>query len=142
MKFTNEDLDGAMADLAMLRFFPSEAATRGSIKAYIAKICPHKAALDYVVATLVDRVGEWPGPAQTRRVLAERYRPADGDKSPVVAEDDHIDWNQFPSHEDEGAIPPTDLKRLENPHILLLNGKKASRLAELQAALVARGAKA
>jgi hypothetical protein len=113
VKFTNEDLDGAISDLGMLKFFPSDPSVQGSIKAYLAKLCPHKEALRWLVATLVNQIGEWPGPAEVRRTLASRYRPADGDEGnrPTLGSDD-IDWSRFPSHADEGALPPADLARL------------------------------
>lgn len=113
MTFTNQDLDGAIADLGMLKFFPSDATVQGSIKAYLAKLCPHKKALLWLVVTLVNQTGEWPGPAEVRRVLASRYRPADGDEGdqPQLASED-VHWQKFPSHADERARLPQPAKLL------------------------------
>lgn len=108
-----DDLSAAISGLAMLKYFPSEPEVRAQIKALLARMCPHLEALEWLVATLVNQAGEWPGPAEVRRTLASRYRPADGDEGnrPTLGSDD-IDWSRFPSHADEGALPPADLARL------------------------------
>ena len=75
-KFSQRDLDQALDDLAMLRYFPSD--TRASVMHLLAKICPHREALEWLVGELVNHVGEWPGPAEVRGLLCTRYDAADG----------------------------------------------------------------
>jgi hypothetical protein len=41
-------------------------------------MCPHVEALEWLVAELVNHVGEWPGPANVRSLLCQRCKPADG----------------------------------------------------------------
>jgi hypothetical protein len=76
--FSKADLDNAMAKLAMCQFFPREAATQSAIMELLAKMCPHKAALEWLVDTMVNKVGSWHGPAELRGVLSSRFRPTDG----------------------------------------------------------------
>ena len=106
-----DDLSAAISGLAMLKYFPSEPEVRAQIKALLARMCYHLEALEWLVATLVNQAGEWPGPAEVRRTLASRYRPADGDEGnrPTLGSDD-IDWNRFPSRENEKALPPPELR--------------------------------
>lgn len=75
-KFNQRDLDQALDDLAMLRYFPSD--TRASVMHLLAKICPHREALEWLIGELVNHVGEWPGPAEVRGLLCSRYDAADG----------------------------------------------------------------
>lgn len=72
------DLAEAVEDLAMCEFFPSDPAARASIMRLLAKICPHREALQWLVAAFTDRVGKWHGPVELRAILCTRYRPCDG----------------------------------------------------------------
>jgi hypothetical protein len=78
MQPSKTDLDVAMAQLSMLEFFPTDGITRGAIQILLAKICPSREALDWLVDQMVNRVGKWHGPTELRAVLCTRYRPADG----------------------------------------------------------------
>jgi hypothetical protein len=75
-KITTADLETACNDLAMLTFFPHDA--RASVMILLRNICPHKRALKWLVAELVNHVGKWPGPAEVRGLLCSRFDPADG----------------------------------------------------------------
>lgn len=77
-QFNSQDLERALVDMSMLRYFPSDASTRAAILHLLAKMVPHKAALEWLVDQLVNRVGEWKGPAELRGVLCWKYKPADG----------------------------------------------------------------
>lgn len=74
--FTKRDLELACDQLSMMPFFPSEA--RGAVMHLLAKMCPHKEALDWLIAECVNRVGRWPGPAELRGLLCTRFDAADG----------------------------------------------------------------
>lgn len=74
--FTQKDLDRAVNDLSMMPFFPVEA--RAAIMAFLARICPHKRALTWLVAECVNHVPQWPGPAELRGLLCTRFDAADG----------------------------------------------------------------
>jgi enoyl-CoA hydratase/carnithine racemase len=75
-RFTKQDLEEACNDFAMLPFFPQEA--RASVMMLLAKMCPHRRALRWLVEEVVNHVGKWPGPAELRGLLCTRYDPADG----------------------------------------------------------------
>lgn len=70
------DLDEAVNDLSMMPYFPIEA--RASVMALLARMCPSKKALNWLVAECVNRVGRWPGPAELRGLLCTRFDAADG----------------------------------------------------------------
>lgn len=46
--------------------------------ALLAQMCPHKEALDWLVTTVVNRIGVWKGPAELRGILCWKFKPADG----------------------------------------------------------------
>ena len=77
-KFTLQDVQAAIAELSMLRYFPEEEAARAAIGSLMVRMVPHREALRWLVRAMVDRVGEWKGPTELRGVLCWRYRPADG----------------------------------------------------------------
>jgi hypothetical protein len=75
-KFTADDLRVACNDLATLPFFPQEA--KASVVTYLARMCPHKRALRWLVDEVVNHVRSWPGLAELRGILCNRFDPADG----------------------------------------------------------------
>lgn len=77
-KFNRKDIESALTKLAMLRYWPADPATRGQIGLLLAKMVPSMEALDWLVDTLLNRVGEWPGPKELRGLLCWKFRPADG----------------------------------------------------------------
>jgi hypothetical protein len=74
--FTPADLESACDDLAMLAYFPRDA--RASVMRLLRVMCPHRRALKWLVAELVNHVNYWPGPAEVRGLLCTRFDPADG----------------------------------------------------------------
>jgi hypothetical protein len=75
-KFMQRDLERAADDLAMLRYWMPE--LRAPVMSLLAAMCPHREALQWLVAELVNHVGYWPGPSDVRGLLCNRYDPADG----------------------------------------------------------------
>jgi len=78
MKFNKHDLDRAVTDLAMCKFFPSDPAVHTSIELLLAKMVPDKEALTWLIAEMVNKIGEWKGPKELRGLLCTHYPPADG----------------------------------------------------------------
>jgi hypothetical protein len=74
--FTPIDIERACDDLGMLEFFPRE--SRLAAMAFLRTICPHRRALKWLVAELMNHVGKWPGPAEVRGLLCTRFDAADG----------------------------------------------------------------
>lgn len=74
-KFIEEDLDRACDEFAMLEYWPKEA--RPAVKLLLAKMCPSRESLRWLVNETVNHVGKWPGPADLRGLLCTRYDPAD-----------------------------------------------------------------
>lgn len=77
-KFNARDLQQAVEDLSTCDFFPREPGAQAAVMRLLAKICPNKAALRWLVDTFVNRIGKWHGPTELRAVLCTRYRPQDG----------------------------------------------------------------
>lgn len=74
--FTLEDLNRACDHLATLPFFPKE--SRGPVMTTLRRMCPHKRALEWLVAEVVNHVPSWPGLAELRGILCSHFDPADG----------------------------------------------------------------
>jgi len=78
MKFTETDLNLAVVKLSMLKFFPTDPLTQSAVMDLMRDMCESKEALDWLVSTMVNRVGVWNGPKELRGLLCTRFPPADG----------------------------------------------------------------
>ena len=76
--FGKADLHAANARLKMLSFYPPDPEAQAAVMELLARMCPHREALDWLVSTMIDKVGTWKGPTELRGVLCWRYPPADG----------------------------------------------------------------
>jgi hypothetical protein len=77
-KFTESNLRKAIDSLKLLKYFPADPAAHGALMELLTGMCPDLEALDWLVAELMNHVGEWPGPANVRGLLCQRCKPADG----------------------------------------------------------------
>lgn len=77
-KFSAKELDHAINRLRLMKFFPSEPGAGAALAELLAKICPHREALEWLVSTLQNHVAEWPGAHEVRGLLCTRYDAADG----------------------------------------------------------------
>lgn len=79
MEFNTEDLKRAMGSLRLMRYSPltnTDAAT--ALMEELARMCPSREALDWVVQRSLQLFAEWPGVLEIRAVLCARYKPQDG----------------------------------------------------------------
>jgi len=83
MKPTRQDFENAVAAMTILRFFPSEPIARAMIMDLLSRMVSTKQQLEWLVRVMVDKVGEWRGPAELRALLCTRFRPADGIEGPA-----------------------------------------------------------
>lgn len=90
MKFTEQDLVDAVAELALMQFFPHE--SKAQLQNQLRRMVPHKEALDWLTATLTASVPKWPGFAEVRALLITRYDPA----NPMKLDDEL--WCSLPGH--------------------------------------------
>lgn len=81
MKPSPQQLNWAVGELGMLRYFPSDAGARAGIMGVLARMVETVEGLQWLVRTMVDEVGEWQGPKELRGVYCTRFRPADGIES-------------------------------------------------------------
>ncbi len=70
----------AATRLHVLKFYPSD--STGVFDSEVARLLTRMvdtaAQLNWLVAAMIDRVGEWQGPKELRGVFCTRFRPADG----------------------------------------------------------------
>jgi len=78
MKFTDTDLNLAVVKLSMLKFFPTDPLTQSAVMDLMCDMCESKEALNWLVAEMVNRIGEWRGPKEFRGLLCTKFMPADG----------------------------------------------------------------
>lgn len=76
-KFNAADIAEAVTDLSLLEYFPSAPQQQAAVGMLLARMCPHREALRWLVRTFQDRIGRWHGPTELRAVLCTRYRPGD-----------------------------------------------------------------
>jgi len=120
--FDRDDLNQANETLRTIPFFPTDDGARAAVSEFLARVCPHKEALLWLSVKASESMRVWGGLAGLRDLLAQRYQVADADNP---ADPETIDWNQFPNHEQEGALPPPELRRLEADGVLMIEGKTA-----------------
>lgn len=115
--FTKEDLELAADDLEMLEFYKTS--MRASAMTYLRTICPHKRALKWLVAELVNHVGRWPGSAEVRGLLCTRFDPPDGKDQPCTLpghSPDEAEARYIESHQQrisKGQAQITDAETVE-----------------------------
>ena len=68
----------AVERLSCLSMFPSSDGARTEIMRLIDRMVSNEVQLEWLVRTMVDQVGTWPGPKELRAVLCVRFKPADG----------------------------------------------------------------
>jgi hypothetical protein len=78
MRFDRNDLATAADKLKTIPYYPTDAGAQAAICEFLAKICPHRAALLWVVDRLCESARAWPGLAEVRGLLCWKFRPADG----------------------------------------------------------------
>jgi hypothetical protein len=80
-EITDRDLGLALAQLSMLRYFPSGESSEMAQEAIVGllrRLCGTREQLAWLVSEMVNHVGTWPGPAEVRGLFCSRYKPADG----------------------------------------------------------------
>lgn len=78
MKLETQQIIGAVQELSILKFFPASPGEQQAVMDLLDKIVDSPQRLRWLVDTMVNYIGEWPGPAQMRALYATRFRPADG----------------------------------------------------------------
>jgi hypothetical protein len=75
---TQDHLALAIASMSILKYFPMDEIQHRVMADFLRKLCGHVEGLSWLVSQLVNRVGEWPGPAQVRGIYCTRFKPKDG----------------------------------------------------------------
>jgi hypothetical protein len=75
---TQQQLEAAVAQMTILRYFPAESIARAMVMDLLSRLVGTAEQLNWLTRTLVDRVGEWHGPAELRGIFCTRFKPADG----------------------------------------------------------------
>ena len=121
-QFDPNDVQLATRRLAVLRFWPADEIARAEIGRRLVRMVPSKAALDWLVDTMIDRVGEWRGIVELRGVLCARYRPADG------IEAECIDTPGFTPADGEARFYALEASRQEQKRLAPESAAMARRL--------------
>ena len=82
MKPTQQQIVNAVARMSCLALFPNNPAAHKEIMRLLARMVATVQALDWLVVTMIDRVGEWKGTAQLRALMCTRFKPLDGEEGP------------------------------------------------------------
>jgi hypothetical protein len=64
--------------LACLKYFPAEAGAREAIMLLFERMISIPEQIEWLVRTMIDEVGEWPGPKEVRGIFCSRFKPKDG----------------------------------------------------------------
>ena len=120
-KITKKDLEDAVNDLATIPFFPERGSS--SIYSELAKMCPHKRALSWLIDTAKARCRTWPGLAELRGLLCTRFDAADGIDEPNC------------------SIPGFTVEEAEMRHIEEHDNRKRGELSGEAAAMIQEVAK-
>lgn len=112
MKPTQEQIISATATLSILQFYPSDPAAREQIMVLLTRLATTKERLDWLVETMINRVGVWRGPVELRGVYCSRFKPADG-VSGDCAETPGFTPNEIEAENTRGLPAASELKRLD-----------------------------
>jgi hypothetical protein len=100
----------AVDELGMLRMFPSTNGARLGIMKLLGRMVERKDQLDWLVSTMVNRVGEWRGPAEMRGVYCSRFKPFDGIEADCINTPgftpDEQEAKALAKHEEIKSLPP------------------------------------
>lgn len=75
---TQRDIENALDRLAILQYWPSDPVARKGIGLLLERIVDRADKLEWLVETMINRVGTWHGPMELRGVYCTRFKPADG----------------------------------------------------------------
>ena len=130
MKISKIDLDKALMRLSLLKYSRDQPVVQAALQEFLAQICPSREALEWLVSELVNKIGEWPGPADVRGLLCTMYKPADG-----IHVDCKIPGYRWQDFEDRAIERAQQYKVLEmGPQPIL-----QQRIAEIAPKLLERG---
>lgn len=73
-----EKIIQAVGELAALKYFPADEGAREALMKLLDRMVSTPEQLRWLVNTLIDQVGEYPGPAEIRGLFCVRYPPKDG----------------------------------------------------------------
>jgi hypothetical protein len=89
-------------NLSAMKFFPATDSAKRVIMELIERMVGTEKQLAWLEGELINRVGEWPGPAELRALFCTRYRPADG----IAGKDCAIPGYTPGDYESQRALPP------------------------------------
>lgn len=122
----NREISRAISRLTCLKFFPQEAQARAALMELLDRMVESPTQLEWLVMTLIDRVGTYDGPDQIRAVFCTRFRPKDGIEAnlkeghPLYKSEEQL----LDEYRANTAITAPDLKRLANVDIAALAESK------------------
>lgn len=119
----------AMADMGMLRYFPSDEFTRSSIMALIRRMASTPSQVYELARRVTAHYNEWPGPLELRGVFCTFAKPADGVEAYVTSVgtlEAAIEQRHLTAHDERKALESAQRRStgLQRANVLkLLEGK-------------------
>jgi hypothetical protein len=87
---------GKLAELTLMKFFPSEKAARAALVAQVCSFATTNEQVDWLVKRALVCYNEWPGIRELRALFCSRWKPADGMEAYSMI---------YPSTENGGGFP-------------------------------------
>jgi hypothetical protein len=78
MKPTQEQIVGAVSRWHVLKYFPSGEHAQAEIMRVLERLVGTVEQLNWLVRTVIDHVGEWPGTKELRGIFCHTFKPHDG----------------------------------------------------------------
>lgn len=78
MRPTEEQIVRAVGRLGALAMFPAASDAQEEIMRLLERLVATEDQLEWLVLTMIDRVGKWEGPRQMREVFCSQFQAADG----------------------------------------------------------------
>lgn len=106
-KALHGSIQAAIAQFAMLRFFPGDEFARAAVMQLLERLADAPEKVSWLVRTVLDNYNEWPGPQEIRAVFCTRYKPADGVEADLTAGRlaAKIEARALEAHEQAKALP-------------------------------------
>jgi len=78
MRPTSVQIEAVVGEFGMLKFFPTGEIEREAVMHLIRAMVGTQEQLDWLRSTMINRVGQWHGPADLRGVFCSEFLPLDG----------------------------------------------------------------
>src|SRR5262249_35970800 len=112
LMLTHEQAAQGAARLAVCKGYPNDPIVRAEVADMLMEMVEHPDQLEWLLKTMRDCVGDWPGPRELRAVYSYKFRPLDGNEAwsalpGFTAADSEREFLKEISDNGRGALEPT-----------------------------------